>query len=63
MPGEVIALNVKVGDKVEKGQKLAIMSAMKMEMIVQSPISGVIKSVSAEKGMKLEGDDLLLEIE
>lgn len=63
MPGEVIALKVKVGDKVEKGQKLAIMSAMKMEMVVQSPISGVIKSISAEVGMKLEGDDLLLEIE
>lgn len=63
MPGEVLAVKVKVGDKVEKGQQLAIMSAMKMEMVVQSPISGVIKSVSAEKGMKLEGDDLLMEIE
>lgn len=63
MPGEVLAIKVKVGDKVEKGQPLAILSAMKMEMIVQAPITGVIKSISAEKGMKLEGDDLLLDIE
>jgi len=39
------------------------LSAMKMEMIVQAPITGVVKSIAATKGMKLEGDDLLLEIE
>lgn len=63
MPGEVLAIKVKVGDKIEKGQPLAILSAMKMEMIVQAPVGGVVKSISAEKGMKLEGDDLLLDIE
>jgi len=63
MPGEVLAVKVKVGDKVEKGQPLAILSAMKMEMIVQSPVTGVVKNISAAKGMKLEGDDLLLDIE
>ena len=63
MPGEVLDIKVKVGDKVEKGTQLAIMSAMKMEMVVQSPVAGVVKSISAEKGMKLEGDDLLLDIE
>jgi len=63
MPGEVLAVKVKVGDKVEKGQPLAILSAMKMEMIVQAPVTGVVKNISAAKGMKLEGDDLLLDIE
>jgi len=63
MRGEILAVKVKVGDKVEKGQPLAILSAMKMEMIVQAPITGVVKSISAAKGMKLEGDDLLLDIE
>lgn len=63
MPGEVIAVKVKVGDKIEKGQPLAILSAMKMEMVVQAPISGIIKSITAEKGMKLQGDDLVLDIE
>jgi len=63
MPGEVLEIKVAVGDKVEKGQKLAILSAMKMEMVVQAPLAGVVKSISAEKGMKLEGDDLLMDIE
>jgi len=63
MPGEVLAVKVKVGDKVEKGQPLAILSAMKMEMVVQAPVSGVVKSISAEKGMKLQGDDLVLNLE
>lgn len=63
MPGEVIAIKVKNGDKVEKGQQLAIMSAMKMEMVVQSPVAGVIKNIPVVVGMKLEGDDLLMDIE
>lgn len=63
MPGEVIAIKVKKGDKVEKGQQLAIMSAMKMEMVVQSPLAGVVKNISVDAGMKLEGDDLLMDIE
>ena len=63
MPGEVIAIKVKVGDKVEKGQALAVMSALKMELVVQSPIAGTVSKIVAEKGMKLAGDDLLIEIE
>jgi len=63
MPGEVLDIKVKVGDKVIKGQPLVIMSAMKMEMVVQAPIAGVVKKISAEKLMKLQGDDLLMDIE
>lgn len=36
---------------------------MKMEMVVQSPRAGTIKSLSIESGMKLEGDDLILTFE
>lgn len=63
MPGEVIEVKVKEGDKVEKGQPLVILSAMKMEMVVQSPLSGVVKSIAGSRGMKLDGDDLLMTIE
>ena len=63
MPGVVLDIKVNVGDTVEHGQQLLVLSAMKMEMVVQSPLSGVIKEISVESGMKLEGDDLLMTIE
>lgn len=63
MPGQVIEVKVKVGDHIEKGQPLVVLSAMKMEMIVQSPRAGVIKTLSIDAGMKLEGDDLILTFE
>ena len=63
MPGEVIELRVAVGDSVEKGQPLVILSAMKMEMVVSAPVAGVVKSITVDKGMKLDGDDLLITIE
>lgn len=63
MPGDVIDIRVKVGDKVEKGQPLVVLSAMKMEMVVQSPIAGVVKKLEIAKGTKLEGEDLIMIIE
>ncbi|KAJ8720093.1 hypothetical protein PYW07_012136 [Mythimna separata] len=63
MPGTVLTIKVKEGDKVEKGQPIAVLSAMKMEMIVQAPKAGTVKSVSITNGQKLEGDDLICTIE
>lgn len=63
MPGSVMDIRVKVGDKVEKGAPLVVLSAMKMEMVVQSPIAGTVKQIDIKIGMKLEGEDLLLSIE
>lgn len=63
MPGTVIDIRVKVGDTVEKGAPLVVLSAMKMEMVVQAPIAGKIKTLDISQGMKLEGEDLILSIE
>ncbi|XP_045187264.2 pyruvate carboxylase 1-like isoform X3 [Mercenaria mercenaria] len=63
MPGNVIEVKVKVGDTVEKGQPLLVLSAMKMEMVVNAPVTGTVKQILVENGMKLEGDDLLMDIE
>ena len=62
MPGSVLDIRVKVGDKVKKGTPIAVLSAMKMEMVVQAPCDGVVESISAAKDMKLEGDDLIAKI-
>lgn len=56
-------IRVKEGDRVEKGQPLVVLSAMKMEMVVQATKAGIVKSVQVTNGMKLEGDDLILTLE
>lgn len=63
MPGTVIDVRVKVGDMVEKGTPLVILSAMKMETVVQCPVAGKIKTVDINMGMKLEAEDLLITLE
>lgn len=63
MPGKVIDLKVKEGDEVKKGAPLVVLSAMKMEMVVQCPCDGVVSSLLVTKDMELEGDDLVLVID
>ena len=63
MPGTVLDIKVTKGQEVKKNDPLAVLSAMKMEMVVSSPVDGVVKSIEAEPGMNLEGHDLLMEIE
>ncbi|XP_043262765.1 pyruvate carboxylase, mitochondrial isoform X1 [Colletes gigas] len=63
MPGTVIDIRVKVGDSVEKGAPLVVLSAMKMEMVVQAPKAGKVKSLEVTQGMRLEGEDLILTFE
>lgn len=62
MPGTVIDIKVKEGDEVKKGASMVVLSAMKMEMVVQSPCDGVVESIAVTKDMKLEGDDLVLTV-
>lgn len=63
MPGTVIDIKCKEGDVVKKGDTLLVLSAMKMETVVKSPVTGKIKKLSVSKGQKLEGDDLLVDID
>jgi 3-methylcrotonyl-CoA carboxylase alpha subunit len=45
MPGKIIALHVKAGQLVKKGEALIVMEAMKMEHVVFAPSEGVVKEV------------------
>jgi propionyl-CoA carboxylase alpha chain len=63
MPGLLTALNVGEGDKVEAGQPLAVVEAMKMENILRAEKSGTVKSVSARAGDSLAVDAVILEFE
>jgi 3-methylcrotonyl-CoA carboxylase alpha subunit len=53
MHGKLVALMVKVGDAVLKGQKLAIVEAMKMEHALVAPRDGVVSDVFGEVGAQI----------
>ncbi|MFM6842093.1 MAG: biotin/lipoyl-containing protein, partial [Candidatus Planktophila sp.] len=63
MPGLLVALNVEVGDKVEAGQPLAVVEAMKMENILRAEKSATVKSINAKQGESLAVDAVILELE
>ena len=60
MPGKVVSFSVKVGDRVVKGQALAVMDAMKMEHTIASPTDGVVQELLYQPGDQVvEGAELL----
>jgi biotin carboxyl carrier protein len=63
MPGKVVKVNAKVGDRVEVGQTLLILEAMKMENEIKTSVAGTIKSLHVSVGMALESGHLMIEIE
>lgn len=63
MPGKVVKLMKKVGDKVTKGETVLILEAMKMENEIKSGAEGTIKSVNVKEGQALDSGFLMVEIE
>jgi propionyl-CoA carboxylase alpha chain len=63
MPGLLVQLHVEVGEKVEAGQPLAVVEAMKMENILRAEKTGVVKIVNAKQGESLAVDAVILEME
>jgi propionyl-CoA carboxylase alpha chain len=63
MPGLLTALHAAAGDKVEAGQPLAVVEAMKMENILRAEKAGVVKKVEARPGDSLAVDAVILEFE
>ena len=60
MPGKVVSFSVQKGDKVSKGQALAVMDAMKMEHTICSPADGVVEELLYLPGDQVaEGAELL----
>ena len=62
MPGTILSFNVAVGDKVEEGQVVAILEAMKMENEITAPASGEVKSIHVEKGSSVVEGQVILQI-
>lgn len=60
MPGSVLAVHVKPGDSVEKGQLLLILEAMKMEHQITAPRDGSINQVLVVVGDQVANSELLI---
>ena len=63
MPGLLTRLDVAVGDKVEPGQPVAVMEAMKMENILRSARAATVKATPAKAGDSLAVDQVIVEFE
>ena len=60
LPGKIIDLRVKAGDKVSKGQPLLVLEAMKMEHTLAAPADGTVKTVRYAVGEQVvEGAELV----
>jgi pyruvate/oxaloacetate carboxyltransferase len=63
LPGTILEVKVKPGDKVTRGQGIATLEAMKMENVIDSDIAGVVKRIFVEPGQVVAAGDVLVEFE
>lgn len=63
MPGLILDIMVKEGDKVNEGDPLLILEAMKMENVLTSPTKGTVQNVNVKKGDSVEKKQVLLNFE
>ena len=63
MPGRVSAVEVAAGDRVDKGQRLLTLEAMKMEHGLVAPFDGTVAEVGAEAGAQVNEGAVLARIE
>jgi acetyl-CoA carboxylase biotin carboxylase subunit len=62
MPGQVTKILVSVGDTVTKGQTLALLEAMKMEIRVNAPSDGTVQNILVEQGQVVERGAVIIEL-
>ena len=63
MPGRVVAIDVEEGDAVERGQRILVIEAMKMENDVKAPRDGRVRSIRVAPGDAVDAGQPLLELE
>ena len=63
IPGTVLDIMIKPGQKVSKGDDLMILDAMKMQNRLKCNMDGIVKSIAVKKGDKVSKGTVLLELE
>ncbi len=62
IPGTIVDIKIKKGQKVTEGEPLLLLEAMKMRNIIASPKEGRIKKVWVKKGDNVAKNQLLVEL-
>ena len=63
MVGKIVSVTVKVGDRIEENDQVAVLEAMKMEMPIVAPVTGTVKEVSVKAGQEVEAEAVIAVIE
>jgi acetyl-CoA carboxylase biotin carboxyl carrier protein len=63
MVGKIVSVTVKVGDRVEENDQVAVLEAMKMEMPLVAPVAGNIKEVLVKAGQEVDAEATIAVIE
>jgi pyruvate carboxylase subunit B len=63
MPGNILSVKVKEGEKVKAGQLLLVLEAMKMENEIVAPQDGVVKRIYIAAGQSVNTGDPLIALE
>jgi len=62
-PAMVVALHAAPGDRVDAGEALGVLEAMKTEIGILAPVSGVVREVRVQRGQQVAAGDVLLVID
>jgi biotin carboxyl carrier protein len=63
MPGRIVKVFIREGDRVEEGQAVLVLEAMKMQNEIKSPQSGVLSSLNFSEGEYAEAGAILFSVE
>jgi len=63
IPGKIISVSVKVGDKVKEGDTLCFLESMKMENPILTPVTGKVAKIELSPGQVINSGDLVAIIE
>ena len=63
MPGVILSIEVRVGDRVSEGKEMCVLEAMKMEQSLLAPRDGVVKAVYVQQGQNVVIGESIIELE
>lgn len=63
IPGKIVTIEVEMGQRVEEGQVILILEAMKMQNEIQAPVTGTVTAVNCKEGQSIEANVPLVVIE